>query len=368
MAWFHQNYTLYKRGKYYYYMTYTPDGVRTSGKTTHCTSKSAARVYCDDLLKRGLLYSGASLTFTQYASGFFDEGSVWVLDRLSLGTADRPGISEGTLDKYRRDLKNYLLPFFGKYKMQDITPTVVKKFRQWCIQEKKLSPKSINNATGTFRIITETALADSIIMFDPMRGIKALKIDEDTRHAFTLEIAKKVLDPSNWEDQLSFICNLTAAITGMRTSELLAIRLDTLHENYIDVKDQRINYKILPCKTAEKRIVPIPEKLGRILKVLCEDTYFAFELPQNTAYSRLVQALSKAGIDKEKEKLTFHSWRHFANTYFLSHNVPKVKVDSIIGHSDSQTKVQAMYTHFRSEDYQDFYEVQHELYRALTGE
>lgn len=366
MAYFHSTYTLFKRGKYWYYQTYTPDGTRTTAKTTHQTSRGAARLYCDDLLKRGLLYNGANLSFLQYATGFFDDGSVWVQDRLSLGTEDRPGISEGTLDKYRRDLKNYLLPFFGSYKMQDITPTVVKKFRQWCIQEKELSPKSINNATGTFRLITETALADSVMMFDPMRGIKALKTGTDNRGAFTLDQAKKVLNPNLWEDKLCRLVSLTACLTGMRISEILAIRSATLHEDHIEVKDQRIKYRIMPCKTAENRIVPIPRGLYLQLKELCDEADFAFEVPQNTPYSRLVVAISKAGIDREKEKLTFHSWRHFANTYYLSKNVPKVKVDSIIGHSDAQTKVQAMYTHFRAEDYEDFFKVQKELYELLV--
>lgn len=367
MAYFHQTYTLFKRGKYWYFQTYTPDGLRTTAKTTHCTSKALARNYCDDLMKRGLLYNGASITFTAYATDFFSDGSVWVQDRLSLGTEERPGISQGTLDKYRRDLKNYLLPFFGHYKMQDITPTVVKKFRQWCIQEKELAPKSINNAVSTFRLISENALADSVMMFDPMRGVKALKVDTDTRCAFSLELAKKTLAPNYWEDKLSWLCNLTAAVTGMRISELLAIRSATLHEDFIDVKDQRIKYKIMPCKTAEKRIVPIPHNLYLRLKELCDETDFAFELPQNTAYARLVQTFEKAGIDKEKEKLTFHSWRHFANTYYLASNVPKVKVDSIIGHTDDQTKAQAMYTHFTAEDYQDFYEVQKKLYEELLS-
>ena len=364
---YRQTYTLFKRGKYYYYQTYTPDGVRTSAKTTHCTSKALAKNYCDDLLKRGVLYSGASITFSQFATGFFDYGSIWVQDRLSLGTAERPGISEGTLDKYQRDLKNYLLPFFGNYKMQDINPTLVKKFRQWCIEEVNLSNKSINNAVGCFRLIADSALADSIMMFDPLRGIKALKTDTDTRHAFTLEQAKKALDPNLWENKTAWLCSLTSAVTGMRISELLAIRTNTLHENYIDVKDQRINYKLKPCKTAEKRIVPIPYNLYLRLKESCEGTGFAFELQQNSAYYYLVQTLEKAEIDKKAEKLTFHSWRHFANTYYLANNIPKVKVNAIIGHTDDETKAQKMYTHFAPENLEDFYSIQKSLYEFLLG-
>lgn len=369
MAYIRQNYTLYKRGKVWYYQTYAPDGTRTCGKSTGQTNKTCARNYCDDLLKHGLLYSGASQSFFTYASGFFDDNSVWVLDRLALGTEDRPGIADGTLNKYRRDLKNHLLPFFGKYKLQDITPTVVKKFRQYCLTEKELSSKSINNAMGTFHIITQAALADGLMMFDPMRGIKALKISTDVRNRFTLEEAKKIIQCRTWKHEDGHPTNLVACLTGMRRSEILGIRTETLHKTYIDCKDQLLEHKIKPLKTAEKRIIPIPEALYHLLKARCErNGGFAFTCYEQVPYNDLRAVMVLVGIDKQARKLTFHSWRHFANTYYLSKNIPKVKVNSIIGHTDDETKAQKMYTHFLPEDLEDFYKAQEELLHLVIGE
>lgn len=41
---YRQSYTLFKRGKYFYYQTYTPDGIRTGAKTTHQTNKTLAKI------------------------------------------------------------------------------------------------------------------------------------------------------------------------------------------------------------------------------------------------------------------------------------------------------------------------------------
>lgn len=187
----HGTYFLYKRqfkcGSVWYYKTYRPDGTLTAGKTTGCTAKTAARAYCDNLLKCGLLYIGMNRTFRQYAYGWFDDGSVWMQDQLACGTPDHPALSPAYIAKLRSDLRLYLLPYFGDKKLQDIKPSAVKHFRTWCIQVKKLAFKTINNAVSTFRIITDTALADNVIMFDPLRGIKPLVSVSKERDAFTVK-------------------------------------------------------------------------------------------------------------------------------------------------------------------------------------
>lgn len=99
-----------KSGKIWYYKTYTPDGVLTYGKTTGCTSKTAAPDFCDDLLRRGMLYTGINQTFGQYARGWVDDGSAWLQDRMATGTAEHPALSESTKVIHRGNLKNHILP------------------------------------------------------------------------------------------------------------------------------------------------------------------------------------------------------------------------------------------------------------------
>jgi hypothetical protein len=198
MANHRHSYTLYSRllksgVKVWYYMTYTPDGIRTTGKSTYCTSKTAACNFCDDLLRRGMLYNGINQTFGQYARGWFDEGSVWLQDRMATGTTEHPALSESTKVIHRGNLKNHILPYFEKKKLQDIKPSDVKHFRTWLMQEQKISPKTVNNIMSMLKIITDYALADNVILFDPLRGIRAMIVDNQTRDAFSMEEAVRRL-------------------------------------------------------------------------------------------------------------------------------------------------------------------------------
>jgi len=356
----------FKRGVVWYYKTYKPDGTLTNGKTTGSTAKSAARAYCDNLLKCGMLYNGLNRTFKQYACGWFDSGSVWMQDRMACGTPDHPALSPGYISKLKADLRLYLLPYFGNIKMQDIKPSDVKHFRTWCIEEKKLSFKTINNTVSTFRLISDTALADNIIMFDPLRGIKPLVDAASERDAFTISEAKKIFSAA-WKSNETRLVNLTAAITGMRISEIFSIRKENLHRTYIDLTDQFNLGKLAPLKTKESRKVPIPVELYEQLLPLCKRNFAFTENDPQRPYIHLRYIFRDIGMEEERKKrhLCFHSWRHFFNTFLLSENVPPVKVAAVLGHSTGTGSMQERYTNWSPDMFPEVYAAQEKLLKLL---
>ncbi|MCK9169327.1 MAG: tyrosine-type recombinase/integrase [Treponema sp.] len=365
----HHTYTLYrdlKHSPYWYYLAYSPDDIRTCGHSTGCTSKTAARNYCDDLLKRGLLYNGINLTFEQYAYGWFDDGSAWMQDRLACGTPDHPALSPAYIMKLQSDLRLYLLPYFAGKKLQNIKPSDVKHFRTWCIQEKKLAFKTINNTVSTFRIITDTALADNVIMFDPLRGIRPLVDVSKTRDAFTLKEAQKIFS-AEWKSKETKLVNFTAALTGMRISEILGIRKENLHKTYIDLSDQFHLGRLSPLKTKEARKIPIPQELYEQLLPLCSKGFAFHENDPQRPYIHLRYVLTDIGMESAREKrhLCFHSWRHFFNTYLLAENVPPVKVAAVLGHSTGAGSMQERYTNWNPDMFPEVYAAQVKLIKLL---
>jgi len=371
MANHRHTYTLYSRpsksgGKIWYYMTYTPDGVRTGGKSTWCESKTAARNYCDDLLKRGLLYTGINQTFGQYALGWFDNGSAWLQDRMAIGTVDHPALSESTLKRFRSDLKNHILPYFEHKKLQEIKPSDVKHFRTWLMQEQKMSPKSVNNIMSTIKIITDYALADNAILFDPLRGIRPMIVNNKIRDAFSIDEAKRIFSAA-WMSQITKAANLTAACTGMRMSEILAIKKENLHETYIDLTNQVYRGKVCPLKTKAARKVPITPQLYRILKPLAQNGYAFGSVDAQRIYIHLRNVMTGLHMDKERVKrnLCFHSWRHFCNTFLLAENVPPVKVAAVLGHSTGAGSMQERYTNWSPDMFPEVYAAQAKLIKML---
>jgi integrase len=374
MGRYKQNFSLNSRktktGKtYWYYRTYTPDGCRTTAKSTGCTSKMLARAFCEDLFKRGMLYNGQHKTFSQYAGRWFDDGSVWLQDRLACGTEEHPALSVSYILRMRSDLNNYLLPYFGSKKLEDIHPSDIKHFRTWMLQEKKLSHKTVNCAVSTLKQITDTALADSVIMYDPLRGIRPLAPNEKKRDAFTIDEAVKIFR-AEWKSPETRLVNLVSACTGMRESEVYAINKTNLYPDYIDLSFQVLRGEQSPLKTKSARKIPICKELYDMLFPYCRNGFAFHEVDPQRPYIHLRYVLRDLGMENERinRGLCFHSWRHFFNTYLLSENVSSEKVAAVLGHSSGKNSMQARYTNFKPEQMPEVYEAQHNvIMRILSG-
>lgn len=363
MARYKAPYTLYLRGKVWYYRTYSPEGLRTSGSSTGCASKCRAREYCDQLMKSGFLYQGSCMTFAVYAEHFFDEKSVWMRDRTAGGTIGRPALSESYKTSLRYVNRCYLLPFFGTYKVTDLRPSVTKRFRTWMIQ-KELSNKTINIAVSIFKLITDTAIADGLLLIDPLKSIKPFPTNTKSRDAFTLDEIKSMM-PVVWKNSDIGLFTLTAAVTGMRYSEILAIRKDTLLEKFIDVHDQVLHNAFAPLKTHEARKIPIPGKLYSLLVKNINSDGMVFTSGTNYYREHFIEDCEISKKEREKRSLTFHSLRHFFNTYLLSENVPSVKVSAVMGHSTGKGSMQERYTNWRPEMFPEVYDAQCRLIDEL---
>ena len=373
MGRYREHFTLYARrrkngAKVWYYKTYSPDGVRTCGKSTGLESKSKARAYCEELFKKGKLWGGSCKLFGDFAEGFFDETSAWFRDRMSCGTENCPALSQSYIKTIRMHLKAYILPFFRDYKMEDLRPSLTKLFRVELLEKgfktekgaiRPLAPKTVNNVISTFKLITDAALADGVIMFDPLRTIKPLKGNERPRDMYDMAELKKIV--ATVKNTRLYVPVLMAICTGMRASEVLAVREETLHENYIDVIDQVYNGQYIPLKTKEARKIPICVELhDLIINNFPNMTY-----PQlSCVFRKVIEAAGLAG-EKKKRGLCFHSFRHTFNTYLLAENVPPHKVAAVMGHSSGIGSMQERYTNWRAEMMPEIYAAQEKLLRDI---
>ena len=355
------------------YRTYSPDGTPTVLKSTGIrdTGKPSDRLraerYCLELLKTGRLYRAASMRFEAFAAGWFVPGKcAWLADRIAAGAPDRPAISPAYLKILQMCLRLYLLPILGSVRLEDMKPSTIKTLRVK-LQGKGISNKTINVAADTLRIMTDWALADGLLLSDPFRGVKRFQVAASSRRAFTLQEAKSILS-GEWRNRLSWLFNLTAAVTGMRLSEIRAIRGETLHHDHIDVRDQFNGGRLAPIKTKEARKVPIPQELYHLLALELEKKEFAFALSPiaRAPMSRNAVIEPLALLIPKGEGLCFHSWRHFANTWLMAENVPPAKVRAVMGHSEGRGAMTAVYTDWTPEMFPEVYEAQGKLMKILA--
>lgn len=387
----HANFDLYKRkpkspqGKtWIYYRAYDVHGNRLPGRTTGIEfrgerSWARARAYCEDLYKANRLHVVPSLLFETFARGWFVwESCPYVLDRRASGTTKRPGITQGYVRQMRAYLENHILPYFTGTSLSGINPVRIRAFRVWLqgprvINGNDIGPlgnKSINNICSCLRIMMDWALDNDQITKDPFRGIEQLMVDDDSREAFTLDQVKEVLS-APWPAEIARQFAFVAAVTGMREGEVRAIRRASLHEKYIDVDKQFSREGLSDLKTKDARKVPICKEVYDLLDSMIGKRVYAFENGEGQPYgiNFLVSTNFKVVTDRlypENTGLVFHSFRHFYNTYLLSQNVPREKVDAVIGHSKGKGSMSELYTHWAPEMMPEVYEAHEKLVYELS--
>ncbi|MDD4365743.1 MAG: tyrosine-type recombinase/integrase, partial [Synergistales bacterium] len=192
---------------------------------------------------------------------------------------------------------------------------------------------------------------------------------EDTsgRGVRTSVEAKKILgNPGLWKNNLAYIGNVLAAVSGMRSGEIRALRGQDIKADHIHVKHSfDSTYGLKGTKTGEERYIPLPKPVMDLLHSLKhgdEDFLFTVTVKKPVGdkffIDGLYDALDKIGIDdaeRRKRKISMHSWRHFLNSQLLAHGISEVKTRSITGHATAE--MTAHYTHFTVEDYKDILEI-----------
>jgi hypothetical protein len=101
-----------------FYYAYDDKDVRRGPWTTKCQSITAARNYCNRLIKTDRLIPvrDKPLTFGEYAKGFWERGSDYLANQE--GRAD---ITPSYIDNCKKMTANQILPFFADTPLEKIT-------------------------------------------------------------------------------------------------------------------------------------------------------------------------------------------------------------------------------------------------------
>ena len=194
-----------------------------------------------------------------------------------------------------------------------------------------------------------------------------------TRRAFTLFELVKILDNLTSSPKTLLACYLSA-LTGLRLGEVLGLERKNIYKNYIDVSQQHTVFgEITSPKTRTSRYVTIPKKLS----VLLESSFFSSSseylfdngngkiLANSTIQSAFLRNFKKLNIHRQ-EKLSFHSLRHFFNTYLTENDISERKIKTIMGHSSGLGSMTERYTTWNPTMFNDVLKIQNELCDNLS--
>jgi integrase len=374
----HNDFTLFTRKhpsgkKVVYYYAYDDEGIRIGPWTTGLPNKTAARKFCNDLIRKDLLVPGIKgmTTFESYAAEFWDwDNSEYLKDRRK-----RRKLTQGYAEKCKKVVEKTLIPYFGKMRMDRMSGEAIDKWLDYMIAE-KYENSTINGYFGTLKTMMKWAAKKKYIVRDPFLDVKAL-IDEQKKKEIITHEEFKMMFVEDWKkvwnnDLTLCIANKLAALTGMRVSEIVGLKGDCVFDKHIFVHSQyQTKYGDCPTKDKGENNIPLTAELVSDLKKLkkVNGNGYLFSLTGGDKpvtikhiYNGLRRALRKIGLSDEEIKqrrLNVHAWRHFCNTELLKGGVPENKVQKITRHkSKGMTN---RYTHFNPLEFTEVTKIQADL-------
>jgi integrase len=226
---------------------------------------------------------------------------------------------------------------FGTLQVNKIKMSSIENFRTKMLKAGK-SRSYIDQIVGTARAMVNKASDDDMLSKDCLRPFKKvkklLKKNANARDMiFSREQYEKLLAelPAH---QVPIVA--TAYWTGMRKGEILGLTWDKVF-----MKDREIRLEIEDTKDDEKRVIPIPEALYKILSIipraLHDNHVFLYKnIPLTNINEGFNTAMKNAKIPcgrNVKGGLTFHDLRHTFVTDMRKAGVPDKLIMKITGHS-----------------------------------
>ncbi|GHU14743.1 tyrosine recombinase XerC [Spirochaetia bacterium] len=311
-------------------------------------------------------------TFAEYAVDFWDwEKSAYLKDRRK-----RYNLARSYADKNAKLVGHTFVPYFGKMRLDKITPEEVEMWVDYMLDE-EYKHTTINGYYGTLLTMITYAAKKKVIPFNPLTGFERLVSDRKKLEIITPEEFKKLFvnDWKNvWNDDLIvYMANKMAALTGMRCSEVLGLTGEYVFDNNIFLNAQYDEYGYRETKTKVKHHIPLTQgvidELRRLMDVNGKGYLFSLDggvtpINRKTMYNGFIKALKNIGfkVDQIRDRgLNLHAWRHFCVTELQKAGLTIQQVMAVTGHkSERMTEI---YTHFDPAQFGKVPQVQESLLR-----
>ncbi len=285
----------------------------------------------------GAVVSGAS---------FADAAAEW-LRYVEHDRKRRPS----TIEDYRNVVRHNLLPEFGDTALEEITVSWVDGFRARLVAEGRLSDRTINKFLVLLHGIFRRAQRVYGLPTNPAAAVERQPVRRsgDFDVLTPDEVAAVTRAAESEQDAALY---LTAAFTGLRLGELLALRWVDVDfaKRLVHVRRSFTHGAVGLPKSGRVRSVPLIDDVARVLDGLSRRERFTGSeelvfpnsvgnpLDDSKLRRRFYRALDRAGL----KRIRFHDLRHSFGTLAVQ-VFPLSDVKAYMGHADIQTTM--VYVH-----------------------
>ena len=224
-----------REGNWWYlrYWLYETEGGRRVGKRKRVRLAPAntpvekvretARDYLQPL-NQGLITVGSGTTFATFVRNIYAETIL-------------PVLSASTRWRYESVLRKYLLPAFGPAALRDITTKVVQRYFSGMVNW-ELSHQSKHKIRTVLSSVMQAAVLYDNLTKNPVEGVRLPPSRSSARRA------KPWVTPKQFEALVELMAEAYATMvfvavhTGLRVSELLALRWRNVHSDSITIEER----------------------------------------------------------------------------------------------------------------------------------
>lgn len=305
------------------------------------------------------------MTLSEFAEGFYDVDGTFMQDRLARGYHYSLKLAKSN----NSALKRHVLEYLGDRPVYSITSTDVNKWLLELPKKANICNKTANTQLSILRDVLDEAVRQGIVQTNVADAVKPLNKNTVTterqtnRVAFTVEQVRDLF-AVQWKNHLAMVACMLAAGTGMRIGEVRALKVEQIHDDYIEVNANIAEQEGRKCtKSTWSRTVPLDMGLRYILGSVMPEEGYVFTINgvkpvgKNWIARVLYAEMGKRGIKaKEGEQLSFHSFRHYFNTRLIAGNIKSEKIRAVIGHETED--MTEHYAHLEPSDMEEIRSVQ----------
>ncbi|WP_163969918.1 site-specific tyrosine recombinase XerD [Oceanobacillus halotolerans] len=277
------------------------------------------------------------------------------------------GLSDNTLQSYKRDLKQYK-QYIEKVEQKSNWDAVVRQDIigfLYMLKDSGKSSSTIARAISSIRSFHQFLFREQIVSFDASLHIETPKKERKLPDVLSAKEVDALLnipckDPLSYRNKA--MLELLYA-TGLRVTELISLNVSDLHltMGFVRCFGKGSRERIVPLGDVAKKAVEDYLQLGRnslVKKQRNENNLFVNQhgrpLSRQGFWKILKAIASEAGIQK---KITPHTLRHSFATHLLENGADLRAVQEMLGHADISTT--QVYTHVTKTRLKDMYQTYH---------
>ena len=255
-----------------------------------------------------------------------------------------PRLRESTVVMKKSVIEKWVLPFFGEMKINEISPTAVRRWQSHLLGE-KLAPSYVKTIHNQLSAIFNYAGRYYNLPSNPARLAGSVGKKEGSEiHFWTPEDFNAFIDHV---PKYPGRVGLTVLFwTGLRIGELLALtpedidleaRTLTVSKTYQTIEGREV---VTPPKTRKsRRVITLPPKIvdtireyeGHLYDLQPGDRLFPFT--KSYFHQQMAKGCDKAGM----EKIRLHDLRHSHASMLIHMGEPILLVSERLGHEDIET-------------------------------